>query len=107
MDDMPFPQYRKGIPKAGLDEVTHFVLAIALSAFPYFFLQMALGSWAYAPVLSGAVAWATFRYVAVPAVRYVFQQLPPMYLEHYVATVFYRGGLAARPDPEPIPFKVD
>ncbi|MCD0159934.1 hypothetical protein IHN63_01305 [Deinococcus sp. 6YEL10] len=107
MDEIPFPQYRKGVPKAGLDEVTHFMLAVILAAFPYFFMQLLLGDWGFAPVVSGAVAWASFRFVMVPIVRYIFQQLPPVFLEHYVATVYFRGGLTTRPDPEPIPFKVD
>lgn len=105
--DLSFPQYRKGVPKAGLDDITHFILALCLSAIPYFFLSMAFGDSPLATVLSGAGGWATFKFLAVPGVRYIFQQLPPSYIEHTVKTINYRGGLATRPDPDPIPFKVD
>jgi hypothetical protein len=107
MNETPFPQYRKGVPKAGLDEITHFIAALGVAGLPFFLVQMALGDWFLAPVAAAAASWGTFKLIAVPVIRYVFHRLPPLYIEHYVQTVFLRGGLAAQPDPDPIPFKVD
>lgn len=106
MDEQPFPQYRKGVPKAGLDEITHWGLALLIAGLPFFFIQMFLAGFAFAPLIAGVTAYLIFRVVAVPVTRYVFSQLPPMYIEHTLKTVFFNGGLAARPDPDPIPFKV-
>ncbi|GGR15531.1 hypothetical protein [Deinococcus ruber] len=107
MDDLPFPQYRKGVPKAGLDSLTHWFMALSLAAFVYLLLQMVLGSGPWTQLLSGAAAFGTFRFIAVPAVRYVFNRLPPNYLDHVRQTTFFRGGLAARADPDPLPLVVD
>lgn len=106
MNHLPFPQYRKGVPKAGLDDITHFMIAVCISAVVYFLLQMLLGSSPWATLLTGAAAYASFRYLAAPLVRYVFNQLPPAYVEHMRLTVMYRGGLAARADPDPVPLWV-
>lgn len=104
--ETPFPQYKKGVPKMGLDEITHFLLAITIAGLPFFLAQLLLGEWQLAPVVAAIVAYVTFRWVAVPTVRYVFGQLPPAYVEHSIQTIFFRGGLAARPDPEPIPLEI-
>lgn len=106
MEETPFPQYKKGIPKMGLDEVTHFLMAITIAGLPFFFVQMMLGDWQLAPIVAALAAYLTFRWVAIPAVRYVFGQLPPLYIEHSIQTIYFRGGLAARPDPEPVPLEI-
>ena len=106
MDELPFPQYKKGVPKAGLDDITHFLLAICISAVVYFLLQMLLGGGPWSTIITGAAAYGTFKMVAVPLVRYIFNRLPPSYMEHAYQTVMYRGGLAVRADPDPIPLRV-
>ncbi|GGR12864.1 hypothetical protein [Deinococcus ruber] len=107
MDELPFPRYKKGVPKSGLDETAHFLLAVCLSAVVFCLLKILLGDSSWSTILGGVATWASFKYAAIPLVRYIFNRLPPSYIEHSVQTVLYRGGLAVRPDPNPLPFKVD
>lgn len=104
--ETPFPQYKKGIPKMGLDDITHFILAIGITGLVFFLAQMLLGDWQFAPIVAALIAYVTFRWAAVPFVRLIFGQLPPLYVEHSFQTIFFRGGLAARPDPDPIPLEI-
>ena len=107
MDELqPFPLYKKGVPKAGLDEITHWALALLIAGLPFFFIQMCLANLKFAPLIAGVASYIIFKTIAVPVTRYYFSQLPPMHIEHKVKTVFFNGGLTARPDPDPIPYKV-
>ncbi len=106
MSEYPFPTYKKSVPKAGLDDLVHFLLACMLSLIPYFFLNMLLGDWDFTPVIAGGAGFLSFKFLAVPAIRHVFDHLPPNYLHHFVASVFMNGGLRCGPDPDPVPFRV-
>lgn len=106
MDEQPFPQYRKGVPKAGLDEITHWGLALLIAGLAFFLIQMLLSGWSFAPLFAGVIAYLTFKFVSVPFARFVFSQLPPMYIQHAWGSIFFRGGLIARPDPDPLPFQI-
>lgn len=107
MQETPFPQYRKGIPKAGLEDMPQFALAGLVAAFPFFFVQMATADTWWGPVGAAAVGYFTFRMVGVPLVRWLFDRMPPHTIQHQYKVLFYRGGLVARPDPDPVPFKVE
>lgn len=106
MKETAFPQYRRGIPKAGLEDMPQLGLAFIIAAIPFFFVQLATADTWWGPVAAGGVAYAVFRFVGVPLVRFVFDKLPPLAVQHSLKVLFYRGGLAARPDPDPVPFKV-
>lgn len=107
MKETPFPQYRKGIPKAGLEDMSQLGLALIIAALPFFFIQMATSGTSWGAVAAAAVGYATFRFVGVPVVRFIFDRLPPHAVEHFFKVTFYRGGLAARPDPNPVPLEVE
>lgn len=102
----PFPQYKKGVPKAGLDDITQWMAALMIAAVPYFFATMILGNGLFGTVISSSVGFLTFKALAVPMIRYLFNRLPPLYLQHSLKTVMFRGGLHARPDPDPVPLSV-
>ncbi len=102
----PFPQYKRGVPRAGLDDLTQFIVALTVAVIPAFLVWMMLGDSGFSTLIMGAVGYGVFKFVAVPTVRYVFDQLPPVYVEHSLKTLMYSGGLVARADPEPTPFQV-
>lgn len=107
MDETPFPQYKKGVPRAGLDDYSQVIVALIIAAFPYFLLNMLLGEWDFKAAVGLAVAFVTYKWVAVPTLRSLYNRVPPNYFGHYLNVVKYRGGLRARPDPDPLPFKVN
>jgi hypothetical protein len=104
--DTPFPQYKKGVPRFGLDDFKDVMLAMLMAAIPYFILDLMLGDWNFKALITFPAAFGMFRYVAVPLLRHLGQRLPPNFMALWFRHLRFQGGLLPRPDSDPLPFRV-